>query len=64
MKSIFKQALISELESKKEFDAMYDTDCNFCGNNIIESDPFIFIGNKEKMCNDCRYSLIEQLENI
>lgn len=54
--------LVQELENKKTFDAMYDTSCDACGEDIAKDDEFTFFGDKKKVCNNCFENLLDQIK--
>jgi len=54
-----KKILAEDIEYKKPFEAKYPAVCDFCLN---ETDIFIFIGDKKKMCRDCQAEVTEYLE--
>jgi len=57
-----KQILLDELENKKSYDAKWETVCDSCGDDIQEEDSFIFMGDKQKICNECQGHVTEFLE--
>lgn len=61
-KALF-ELLLEEVGYKKSFSAMNDTECNACYGTIFEGDTFYFIGNKSKLCEDCRGNLESILED-
>ena len=54
-----KEVLQEELENKKMYEASWDTDCNVCGDTILEGDEFCYMGNKRKVCENCRSEIID-----
>ncbi len=57
-----KEILIEELENKKIFNANRDTYCDVNGEDILQDDEFVFMGNKQKMCRQCLDDLQELVE--
>lgn len=62
--SEIKALLLEELENKKEFNALYDTFCDVKRCVIYEGDTFIFLGNRQKVCDDCFRDIISFVENL
>ena len=62
MKPEFAKILIEELENKKVFTSNYDMVCDVCGGEIAEGDDFIFMGAKQKVCNECQGNITTALE--
>lgn len=58
-----KDLLVEDLESRKPFDARFDSKCYF-GCEIIRGDQFYFMGDKRKVCSSCRAELQEEINNI
>jgi hypothetical protein len=48
-----KALLARDLQNKKSYDAMYPAECSQCGDDIFEGDTFYFMGEKEKVCQNC-----------
>lgn len=59
-----KGILSREMENKKVYSAEWDGRCGFCPHPILEGDSFVFMGNKEKVCDNCRKEIIEHLESL
>lgn len=55
---------LAELSNKKVFHASFSSECDECGNNIEEEDTMYFYGNKQKMCEGCRESMIGTIKHI
>lgn len=55
--------LAKEIKSKKKFVANWDSDCDGCGESILQDDEFIFMGDKQKICTDCIDKIINFLED-
>ena len=62
--SDLKDILIEELQSKKAFDANWQTECDIGGEDIEEGEAFVFMGNKKKVCESCMGELIEIVEAL
>ena len=62
MKPDFAKILIEELENKKVFTASFDGECGVCSGDISEGEDFIFMGVKQKVCNECQGNMITALE--
>lgn len=60
--SSFKAVLVEDLEYRKPFTANRMFPCSCCGNKVEEGDEFFFFGDKRKVCNDCRESMRELVE--
>lgn len=57
-----KQMLLEEIENKKSYPANYDTQCDFCTKPISGGEEFIFMGSKQKVCDECIQDIIDFLE--
>lgn len=51
---------LEDLSYKKDFEASRDITCDICDMEIYEGDKFWFIGNKQKMCEECK----DEIESI
>ena len=56
--------LVEELENKKVFDVGWEIECGLCGGSLMEGDRFIFVGDKNKICMDCRGEMVDYLQGI
>jgi hypothetical protein len=59
-----KALLLEEFEMKKKFNATWAGTCDFCAGDIDEGQEFIFMGNKNKVCDDCQMQIIAFLEEL
>lgn len=57
-------ALLDDIRWKKGQRAYRDTECDVCTEFIGEGDEFVFYGDGNKMCLDCRQSIESELEEI
>lgn len=57
-----KDLLMEELENKKSFDATWESECDLCGEILLEGDTFYFFGSKRKVCSNCYDQIGDQLE--
>lgn len=58
----FISLVLEDLHYKKAFQAMNDTECDCCFNHILMDDTFYFIGNKSKLCEDCKEEMQSEME--
>ena len=56
------QLILDELQGKKEFQPFRATSCDFCLDDIEESDDFYFMEGKRKICSECFFEVIDYLE--
>lgn len=61
VKDILK-TLYAELEDKKSYSAYKASSCDYCGDDIEESDDFYFMAGKRKICSECLSDIMEYLE--
>lgn len=55
------QLVAEDLDEKKPYTANWDFDCAICFDKINEGDEFFYLAGK-KVCNNCRSSVREVLE--
>lgn len=57
-----KQALLEDLENKKEYECRFATTCSVAGCELLAGDDLYFYGQKKKMCSTCLHQMIAYLK--
>lgn len=63
MKTKTTQLLIEDWEYRRAFMTAFNRACSICDETIETGQSFYFFGDKQMACDDCRDSIIEELEN-
>jgi len=61
-RATFKHLLIEDVQNKKLFDNKWQCQCDGCGGDIVEDQKFIFMGDRNKVCETCIDGLKMYLE--
>lgn len=56
--------ILEDMQRKRQFPANFDTPCSMCFTLIVQGQPFAFIGESRRVCEECQGKILEFLEQV